>query len=226
MNFKSVQQGNGQNVIMQGRILEFKGEGVGTPSNPNGKPWKKVKAQDQDGEVHTVTIRGNLPPVDAVNKPASFTISTFQGTYQGQPYTGYSGFCDVLPDYGPPQQTYGGQQPPSPQPRQAPSQPRQSTNAEKPDWDAKDRHIVRQNTLNRAVEIYLHANPEVDWPELGGQFEQIVQLAEDFRTYVYNGLPPQVGVATVNNIRKAADEAQEKYDQTRPVIQDDSEIPF
>lgn len=153
MNFAAVQQAGGQNVIMLGQIVEFKGEGVGR----TGKPWKKMVVEDMERERHTVTIRGNLPPATALNQQAQFTISTYQGTSQGGPYTGYSGFCDVLPNYGQQAPQAAGYQPtqqqsPAPplrQPQQPQLQqqyPRQQQANKQPDWDninlGKCRHTL------------------------------------------------------------------------------------
>lgn len=56
--------------------------------------------------------------------------------------------------------------------------------AEKPDWDAKDRRIVRQNVLRHATEIVTS--------DLGNQndnqedkFKQVIKLAEQFEEWVY-----------------------------------------
>ena len=184
-NFAAVQQAGGTNVIMSGQIVEFKGEGVGK----TGKPWKKVVVEDMERERHTVTIRGNLPGPDALNQPAQLTLSVYAGTYQGQPYTGYSGFCDLMPNYGQPTQQVPAPAPQAaPQAAPAPYSRQPVAKKDGPDWDAKDERIVRQNTLNRAVELYLHtANPEA-WPLSVQDEAQICLQAEKFRDYVYNGL--------------------------------------
>ncbi len=139
MNFNAVRQAGGTNVIMSGKIVEFKGEGVGR----TGKPWKKIVAEDMDGEKHNVTVRGRLPDANALNKPAQFTISVFDGrTQQGESYVGYSGFCDLLPNYGQP--TAQAPSPAlrrTPQPAQSEMYPRpdsgttQGQPPPKPDWD-------------------------------------------------------------------------------------------
>ena len=133
--------------MMCGQIVEFKGEGVGR----TGKPWKKVVVEDMERERHTVTMRGNLPPATALNQQAQFTISTYQGTFQNQPYIGYSGFCDVLPNYGQPSPqaaSYPPTQQPSPAPplRQPQQQARQQQANKQPNWDlinlGKCRHTL------------------------------------------------------------------------------------
>ncbi len=161
MNFKAVQQAAGTNVIMSGTILEFKGEGV---SPTSGKPWKKVVAQDMDGEKHNVTIRGRLPDVNAVNKPAQFTISTYNGTARdGSPYVGYSGFCDPLPDYSqttqqvpsPAPPLRQATQPPAPVQNQYPRQPQPETR----DYGKENRGKCR--VLLYCATLKAGCNPEI-----------------------------------------------------------------
>ncbi len=107
MNFQQVEQAQGNNVVMLGIITEFVGEGI----NPNSqKPWKKAKITDDTGKVHQVTLRGTLPTVALIGQKAQFSIGTYQGTYQGQPYTGYSGFWNATAQVAPSQ--YGQQDPP------------------------------------------------------------------------------------------------------------------
>jgi len=57
------------------------------------------------------------------------------------------------------------------------------------DWDAKDERIVRQNTLNRATELFIAAcgGEAPPWPLPDGICTQICQLAEKLKTYVYAG---------------------------------------
>ena len=89
MNFQVVDQANGKSAVMLGTITEFVGEGINPTSQ---KPWKKAKITDDTGKIHQVTLRGTLPTVAVINQRAQFSIGTYQGTYQGSPYTGYSGF--------------------------------------------------------------------------------------------------------------------------------------
>jgi len=125
MNFQAVQQANGQMITMFGTIVEFKGEGVNPKSQ---KPYKKVAITDDSGVKHNVTLRGNLPDPSLLNQRAQFSLNSYQGNHQGQPYTGYSGFwnnqAQVAPQgqpsgaaqgsltYTPVNQPQGQQQPP------------------------------------------------------------------------------------------------------------------
>lgn len=213
MNFITVREANGKNVIMLGQIIEFKGEGVGA----TGKPWKKVIAEDDYGERHTVTIRGNLPPADAVNKPAQFTLSTYQGTYQGQPYMGYSGFCDIMPDYG--QSDYGqpatqqqgqpqgvlqSQVQPGPQAQQQPQQ-RQGVQ-QRPQQAQRPQPAPRDyNKENRGkcrfgfYQALLQAGVE---PKTLNEEILILEAVEELVEKAMNGLP-----APQRTFKQAADEA-------------------
>ena len=117
MNWQTVEQANGQNVPMNGTITEICGEGVNEKS---GKPWKKVKVNDGT-KIHNVTLRGDtLPGPDALNKLSSFTLATYQGTYQNKAYTGYSGFWNGVAQG---------------QPQQPQQQSYHPVEKKEPDWD-------------------------------------------------------------------------------------------
>ena len=118
MNFQAVQQANGQNVTMQGMITEFKDEGVNPKSQ---KPYKKVAITDASGVKHNVTLRGTLPEPTMLNVMAQFALSSYQGVYQDQPYTGFSGFWNNQAQLAP--QVPTGQAQPAYAPPQAPAQP-------------------------------------------------------------------------------------------------------
>ncbi len=212
-NFQAVQQAGGANVIMLGQIVEFKGEGVGKRS---GKPWKKVVVEDEVRERHTVTVRGNLPPIDALNKQAQFTLSTYDGvTYQGQPYVGYSGFCDVLPNYGPqppappvrqpaPQAQYPRQQQQSPAPplsAQAP--PRQQTPAPR-DYDKENRGKCRFGFYQALLQAGFNA---VELNENMQQLQAVEGLVEKAMEGI-NQPPKQTLKNVVKDAQAFADERQ------------------
>ena len=119
MNFAQVQTAGDQLTTMFGVITEFKGEGVNPKSQ---KPYKKVVIVDDVNVKHNVTLRGSLPDVSILNQRVQFNLSSYQGTYEGQPYTGYSGFwnaqAQVAPQ-APPQPAYT----PPAQPAYTPPQP-------------------------------------------------------------------------------------------------------
>ena len=182
MNFQQVQQANGQNVTMFGAITEFKGEGI----NPNsGKPFKKVTIVDANNEKHTVTLRGTLPDLSIQGQRTQFDISTYSGNYQGQPYTGYSGFWKSTA------QVNQQPQPTAPQQaQQGPSQPAQKPNdTQKVDWDAKDLRNARMNSLNNAT-LFITKLAEVTQNATWLSREQISKVANSFVDYIYNGLMP------------------------------------
>lgn len=130
MNFQQVEQANGNNIIMFGTITEFVGEGINPASQ---KAWKKAKITDDTGKVHQVTLRGTLPTVALIGQRAQFSIGTYQGTYQGQPYTGYSGFWNDKAQIAPPR------------PPEGVSVAAESTN------DQREMRIVRRNALNAVM---------------------------------------------------------------------------
>jgi hypothetical protein len=174
MNFQAVEQANGNNVAMFGIITEFCGEGV----NPNsGKPWKKVKLADDNGTTHNVTLRGTLPPVTLQGQRAQFSLGTFQGSYEGQPYTGYSGFWNSQTA---PQQ--GSRQPPQAPPQQA----RQPNPKKEPDWDAKDLRMARECALKSATSLVCTL-AELTEKSIGLDAIRIKAVAELFVDYIYNG---------------------------------------
>ena len=137
MNWQTVESANGQNVQMTGTITEICGEGVNENS---GKPWKKVKVTD-GSKLHNVTLRGDtLPGPDALNKPSSFTLATYQGTYQGKQYIGYSGFWNGVAQ-GTPQVTPQGQSILHGSMQLAHGN---KVDKKEPDWDLKDFRIILQ----------------------------------------------------------------------------------
>lgn len=141
MNFQQVEQGNGNLVTMFGVITEFVGEGINPKSN---KPWKKAKIRDDAGITHTVTIRGELPTVAMINQRVQFSLSTYQGTFQGQPYTGYSGFWNSSPQVN--------QQPNQQSPQQGRQAPSRAPKQDKPDWDAIAEGKVRHGIVCAAIQ--------------------------------------------------------------------------
>ncbi len=131
----------------------------GVTTSSQGKPVCKCKITDDAGESHTVNIyqgKGQLPTPVQLNQRCQFNLSTYQGTYQNTPYTGYSGFWDSKTQVA--QQTVGGYPKLSPQGQQAPQQAAQRPNAKKDvDWDAiaegKVRHGVLCAMLQGGLEI-------------------------------------------------------------------------
>lgn len=91
MNFQQVEQGNGKLVQMFGVFTEI----GGLQYTPQQKAKAICKIRDDTGVEHNVHIyqgKGQLPSPEQFNQRCQFNLSTFQGTYQNKPYTGYSGF--------------------------------------------------------------------------------------------------------------------------------------
>ena len=91
MNFQAVEQANGNKITIFGTFTEV--GGVEYTSQQKAKAICKIR--DTTGVEHKVHIyqgTGQLPTTENLNRRYQFTLSTFQGNYQGLPYTGYSGF--------------------------------------------------------------------------------------------------------------------------------------
>jgi len=104
MNFQTVRQFKGQKddngypvkVDMIG-VFEEIGGGAYTP---NQKLYCDCKIRDTAQEKHKVRLYvKELIPPGLLNKECSFSISAYDGEYQGKPYVGYSGFWNdkVIP---------------------------------------------------------------------------------------------------------------------------------
>ena len=118
-----------------------------------------------------------------------------------------------------------------PQPQTARRAP-QASRQQAPDWDAKDERIVRQNTLNRAVDIYRathrgifsNSTSPAPWPISQADEEKILQQAERFRDYVYNGLEMSpVAQAPRQTFKEAVRDVEEYRDSNvRPATDEES----
>lgn len=140
MDFNAVESGRGNKVTMFGVFMEI----GGIQYTPQQKAKSICKIADDNGVSHNVHIyqgTGQLPQPAQLQQRHSFSLSTFEGNYQGKPYTGYSGFWQG--------DAQTRQQAP-PQSPQAPQQPRQATNA--PPM-SKDASICRQTAGKVAGEI-------------------------------------------------------------------------
>ena len=180
MNFQSVEQADGKNVAMWATLTSWDGIAFTT----NQAKYLTCKLIDDNGIEHKCRIyegKGALPGQENLNKRLEFNLSCYQGSYQGSPYTGYSGFWS----HGAAQTSQG-----SPQ---RPQQARQGTNAPQPDWDAKDLRMARMNALTNSTkliclmaevgkDIYLTTKDKV------GLVNLITQTAEIVVHYIYNGL--------------------------------------
>lgn len=120
MNFQAVDQAGGKNITMWATLFAWEGLAFTT----NQAKYLSCKLRDDDGIEHKCRIyegKGALPGQESLNQRMEFSLSTFQGNYKGQPYTGYSGFWSHGATTSAPQNT-----------QQAPSQPTQPTNYQPP----------------------------------------------------------------------------------------------
>jgi len=179
MNFQAVESGRGNKVTMFGVFMEI----GGVQYTPQQKAKSICKIADDNGVSHNVHIyqgTGQLPQPAQLQQRHSFSLSTFEGNYQGKPYTGYSGFW---------QDNAQTRQQAPPQAPQAPQQPAGATNAPKEvDWDAKDLRNARMNGLNNATAmITVLAEILKDANMLDKK--AIEDAASYFVDYIYNGRP-------------------------------------
>ena len=116
--------------------------GTGDVTQPDWLEHLKKHLIDDDGVEHKCRIyegKGSLPGQEYLNKRLEFSIGSYQGTYQGQPYTSYSGFW-----------SHGAVNAPQNQ-QQAPRQGTPATNYQRPvpqgkkepNWDAIAKGKVR-----------------------------------------------------------------------------------
>ncbi|KKN75843.1 hypothetical protein LCGC14_0377190 [marine sediment metagenome] len=155
----------------------------------NQKPTVKVKLTDDQGVSHTVHLYGNsLPNANMLNQRSGFDLSSFDGQGQGGAYVGYQGFWNSGAQTN--QQPQGQPRQPTPQSRQPAPQARQPANAQpadKPvDWDGKQQREFRSHAIHSAT-LLVVALAEVNKESRGMSPELVVQMAETYVKYVYNG---------------------------------------
>lgn len=120
MNFQAVDQANGKNVAMWATLSTWEGLAF----TQNQAKYLSCKLRDDAGIEHKCRIyegKGSLPGQEHLNQRMEFNIGSYQGTYNNQPYTGYSGFWSHGATTSAPQ---GSQQ--------TPSQPAQPMNTQQP----------------------------------------------------------------------------------------------
>jgi hypothetical protein len=91
MNFNAVDQADGKNVTMWATLNTWDGIAFTT----NQAKYLSCKLTDDNGVEHKCRIyegKGTLPGQENLEKRMEFSLSSYQGNYKGQPYTGYSGF--------------------------------------------------------------------------------------------------------------------------------------
>lgn len=134
-NIKGQKDGKGYDVKvdMFGTFTEIGGIGYSS----GGKETSVCKIRDDAGEEHKVHLYGTMPNPTLLNTRQSFSISAFDGSYQGKPYVGYSGFWN---DRQAPQQP--AQNAPQATP-QTPQQPAQATNSPQTGKSTPDSELRR-----------------------------------------------------------------------------------
>lgn len=159
MNFQAIRQIKGQKdaknfpakLDMFGTFNEI----GGTYFNMNQKPLSDCKITDDTGEKHNVKLYGDAPPTNLLGTRCSFSLSAYDGTYQGKSYTGYSGFWNDRVPQQPqqaPQNTQQGQQ-----------QPAQGANA--PQGAVTDAQILAfGERVLKLMESLVHPNATVAGP--------------------------------------------------------------
>lgn len=192
MNFAAVDQCKGQmdgQYARKTQVFATFTEVGGQALTSNQKPTVKVKLTDDQGASHTVHLYGNtLPNANMLNQRSCFDLSAFDGQGQGGPYVGYQGFWNSS--------VQTNQQPAQNQPQQPAPQNRQPANApagqhpedaNKPvDWDGKQQREFRSHAIHSAT-LLVVALAEVNKESRGMSPELVVQMAETYVKYVYNG---------------------------------------
>ncbi len=193
MNFSQVDAVMGQKDGQYAKKVSMKGL-VDSPnavqySKDKGKPTQQVYITDGPGIRQRVKIVGNFPDLTQINlgQMLDFELWTYIADYDKKKY--YMGFCNIPDDRQgpatePTKDTRYDYKPHANQP--TPEQKEASQNGAT-EARAKDERIVRQNTLNRAVELFMADNGSFVWPISQTLKQQIKDLAEEFRNYVYNG---------------------------------------
>jgi len=198
MNFQTVEANNGNLVDMFGTFMEI----GGVQYTQNQKPKAICKIADDNGVSHKVHLHqgnGELPQPAQLQQRHSFSISTFQGNYQGKPYTGYSGFWNNQAKVN-----QRSQQTP-PQPPQAPQQTAQDTKAKEPDWDAIAEGKVRHGLVCAYIQ---------------GGVEPLIDNLEKWKTYIMTGHHPDNVSEPDQSITEPREEHAKEY------MPDDDSIPF
>lgn len=169
MNFQIVDRNNGNLVDMFGTFMEI----GGVQYTQNQKAKAVCKIADDNGVSHKVHLHqgnGQLPTPAQLQQRHAFSLKTFQGTFEGGTYTGYSGFWkDKIQVNQQPQQGL-------PQPPQAPQQATQPPkNNKQPDWDAIAEGKVRHGLVCACIQ--------------GGMKLSLAEI-EGWKTYIMTGHHP------------------------------------
>ena len=163
MNFQAVRQVKGQKdekgypekVDMIGVFVEI-GGGAYTP---NQKLYCDCQIQDMAQEKHKVRLYvKEAIPLALLNTECSFSISAYDGEYQGKPYVGYSGFWNDKVLQRPAQGQVTPYQPP--QARQGTSQGVKPP----PGIDIESQILAMAERFLRAIETLAYPNATTQRP--------------------------------------------------------------
>jgi len=195
VNFNAVEANNGNLVDMFGIFTEI--GGVQYTANQKAKAICKIT--DDTGVSHKVHLHkgsGDLPGTSFLQQRHAFSLSTFQGTYQGNIYTGYSGFWKGQAQV---------QQPPAQNAPQAPQQPRQGVQAPKGD----DMTRIRSMALSYAKDMVCEGKLDKDL---------LPAMANEFTAYIISGrwfdkTVKESGQPNPAESRKMADEFEAGMDE-------------
>lgn len=156
MNFQAVRQIKGQKdgdfpkkVDMIGVFVEI----GGVAYNDKGTSFCDCRIQDMAQEKHKVRLYvKEALPAALLNTECSFSISAYDGGYQGKPYVGYSGFWNATVVQRPAQGQVTPYQPP-----QAQQMPPQQANSSQ-GVDITAQFLKLANRLVDAIEHVSHGN--------------------------------------------------------------------
>lgn len=199
MNFQAVEANNGNLVDMFGTFVEI----GGVQYTDNQKAKAICKIADDNGVAHKVHLyqgKGQLPQPAQLQQRHSFSLSTFQGNYQGQPYTGYSGFWK--------NGTQVNQQPRQSSQQTAPQQGQQSPQQRRQGTKSDDMVRIRSMALAYAKDLVVAE--KITRPELAS-------VANEFTAYIMTGRWVQDNYST-------SQESQQQHAADGTQIDDD--IPF
>jgi hypothetical protein len=152
----------------------------GASYSANQKAKAVCKVRDMTGVSHNVHVyqgKGFLPGPQNINQRYEFTLSTFQGSYQGQPYTGYSGFWNGQAQNAPQQQQA---------PQQAPQGPQQQAQQPKQANGSADMIKARSMGLAYAKDLVV-ADASLD-------LDTLFPLAEQCTAFIVSGTVPPMQV--------------------------------
>lgn len=205
-SFQAVKQANGNNITMFGTFVEIGGVSL----TQNQKQVCKCQIIDDNNEKHGVRLYGTMPGTALLNQRQQFTLSTFQGVYQGATYTGYSGFWNDKVQVAP-QNTQQVSQQVSQQPAQ-PTNYQQLAPRKKEPFNSINISIERQCAFKAACNRAQSTDMEPS---------KILDLAKQGQYFIETG-------NNINDLPNPDQSIQENpnYEENPEPIAEDDPIPF